>query len=53
MDYGQPIDSLTSYSPSNGNTLNAVSVRYVLLSGEGSRDRLRGFVSEIMPAFLG
>ncbi len=31
--------------------LRAVGVRYVLLSGQGSRDNLRRFAREIMPAF--
>jgi alkanesulfonate monooxygenase SsuD/methylene tetrahydromethanopterin reductase-like flavin-dependent oxidoreductase (luciferase family) len=31
--------------------LRAVGVDYVLLSGQGSRDNLRRFATEIMPAF--
>ncbi|HEV8680092.1 MAG TPA: LLM class flavin-dependent oxidoreductase [Stellaceae bacterium] len=33
--------------------LRAVGVDYVLLSGQGSRDNLRRFAREIMPAFSG
>lgn len=32
--------------------LRAVGVEYVLLSGQGSRDNLRRFAHEVMPAFL-
>jgi hypothetical protein len=33
--------------------LRAVGVAYVLLSGQGSRDNLRRFARDIMPAFAG
>ena len=33
--------------------LHRVEVDYVLLSGQGSRDNLRRFARDIMPAFAG